>query len=188
MGAHWSSCSSFLSPNLVSFAKLLAFVTLRLFRPSCHKNGSRVVNLYIRHRNMSAPAAFTVPEGFTLHKENTSAILLPADNDAFLNPVQEFNRDLSVACIRTWGEVANAEKEKKWRLSLDRRAKKAEGHKAKKAKSGLPICSAVCLSWVRIDSLYNPLQQWRTRLLPSIRVEPQRLPQYRPRILQLKPL
>ena len=87
---------------------------------------------------MSAPApAFTVPEGFTLHKENTSAILLPASNDAFLNPVQEFNRDLSVACIRTWGDLMNREKEKKWRQSLERRAKKAEavGHKAKKAKS-----------------------------------------------------
>ena len=86
---------------------------------------------------MSAPATLTVPEGFTLHKENTSAILLPASNDAFMNPVQEFNRDLSVACIRTWGDLMNREKEKKWRQSLERRAKKAEaaGHKAKKAKS-----------------------------------------------------
>ncbi|TBU50868.1 N2,N2-dimethylguanosine tRNA methyltransferase [Dichomitus squalens] len=85
---------------------------------------------------MSAPApTLIVPEGFTLHKENTSAILLPASNDAFLNPVQEFNRDLSVACIRTWGDLMNKEKEKKWRQSLERRAKKAEaGHKAKKAK------------------------------------------------------
>ncbi|KAI0362202.1 N2,N2-dimethylguanosine tRNA methyltransferase [Trametes cingulata] len=89
---------------------------------------------------MSAPAAFTVPEGFTLHKENTSAILLPSSNDAFLNPVQEFNRDLSVACIRTWGELVNAEKERKWRQAAERRAKKAaEGgagaHKAKKPRS-----------------------------------------------------
>ncbi|TBU35890.1 N2,N2-dimethylguanosine tRNA methyltransferase [Dichomitus squalens] len=86
---------------------------------------------------MSAPApTLIVPEGFTLHKENTSAILLPASNDAFLNPVQEFNRDLSVACIRTWGDLMNKEKEKKWRQSLERRAKKAEaGHKAKKAKT-----------------------------------------------------
>ena len=98
---------------------------------------------------MSAPTpAFTVPEGFTLHKENTSAILLPASNDAFLNPVQEFNRDLSVACIRTWGDLMNREKEKKWRQSLERRAKKAEavGHKAKKAKSESRVsgCVALC--------------------------------------------
>ncbi|KAI0670302.1 N2,N2-dimethylguanosine tRNA methyltransferase [Trametes maxima] len=94
---------------------------------------------------VSAPApaaeAFTVPEGFTLHKENTSAILLPSSNDAFLNPVQEFNRDLSVACIRTWSELVNAEKERKWRQAAARRAKKAaegahaQGHKAKKLKT-----------------------------------------------------
>ncbi|KAI0748208.1 N2,N2-dimethylguanosine tRNA methyltransferase [Daedaleopsis nitida] len=89
---------------------------------------------------MSAPAnTGAIPEGFTLHKENTSAILLPASNDAFLNPVQEFNRDLSVACIRTWSEIMSAEKERKWRQTLERRARKAEGqHKAKKAKSEFP--------------------------------------------------
>ncbi|KAI0807501.1 N2,N2-dimethylguanosine tRNA methyltransferase [Fomes fomentarius] len=92
---------------------------------------------------MSTPApppAYVIPEGYTLHKENTSAILLPASNDAFLNPVQEFNRDLSVACIRTWGDLMNAEKERKWRASSERRAKRAEGHgaggrRAKKAKT-----------------------------------------------------
>ena len=100
---------------------------------------------------MSAPAAFVVPEGFTLHKENSSAILLPASNDAFLNPVQEFNRDLSVACIRTWGDRTNVEKERKWRQGLERRAKKAaaEGgaggaHRAKKAKSESRVGCLVC--------------------------------------------
>ncbi|OSC99071.1 N2,N2-dimethylguanosine tRNA methyltransferase [Trametes coccinea BRFM310] len=86
---------------------------------------------------MSAPAtpAYTVPEGFTLHKENTSAILLPATNDAFLNPVQEFNRDLSVACIRTWGAVMNAEKERKWRAAAERRAAKKGEPRAKRART-----------------------------------------------------
>ncbi|KAI0780845.1 N2,N2-dimethylguanosine tRNA methyltransferase [Trametes elegans] len=83
--------------------------------------------------------SFTVPEGFALHKENTSAILLPASNDAFLNPVQEFNRDLSVACIRAWGALAHAEKERKWRLAAERRANKAadggSAHKAKKPRT-----------------------------------------------------
>ena len=78
---------------------------------------------------MSAPTpAFTVPEGFTLHKENSAAILLPATNDAFLNPVQEFNRDLSVACIRAWGERANADRERRWRAAAARlAAKRAKG-------------------------------------------------------------
>ncbi|KAH9901013.1 N2,N2-dimethylguanosine tRNA methyltransferase [Cubamyces lactineus] len=85
---------------------------------------------------MSAPATLTVPEGFTLHKENSAAILLPASNDAFLNPVQEFNRDLSVACIRTWGELVNAEKERKWRQAAERRAKKAAGAAATTGAGG----------------------------------------------------
>ncbi|KAF9815299.1 hypothetical protein IEO21_04662 [Rhodonia placenta] len=85
----------------------------------------------------SAEPAITVPEGYTLHSENTSHILLPPGNQAFLNPVQEFNRDLSVACIRTWSEVLNEEKEKKWRQNQERRAKKAQsggGPKTKRAK------------------------------------------------------
>ena len=124
---------------------MLSLARLRLSRPSCHISGQRVVRLYIRQ--MTAPASFVVPEGYTLHKENSSAILLPASNDAFLNPVQEFNRDLSVACIRTWGETMNREKERKWRQSLERRAKKkkpvGEEHQAKKVKSESRACLEV---------------------------------------------
>lgn len=87
----------------------------------------------------TTPASVTVPAGFTLHTENTSAVLLPAaGNDAFLNPVQEFNRDLSVACIRAWGARAGAEKERKWRAAAERRARRVEageGPRAKKVKS-----------------------------------------------------
>lgn len=82
------------------------------------------------------PAQITIPEGYTLHTENTTHILLPPENQAFLNPVQEFNRDLSVACIRTWTELVNEEKEVKWRRNQERRAKQAERRpKAKRAKS-----------------------------------------------------
>ncbi|TFY64033.1 hypothetical protein EVJ58_g2891 [Rhodofomes roseus] len=84
----------------------------------------------------SEPEQITIPEGYTLHTENTTRILLPPGNQAFLNPVQEFNRDLSVACIRTWSELLNEEKEAKWRQTQERRAKKAErGPKAKRVKT-----------------------------------------------------
>jgi tRNA (guanine26-N2/guanine27-N2)-dimethyltransferase len=75
--------------------------------------------------------ALTIPEGYRLHSENSAHILLPANADAFLNPVQEFNRDLSVACIRAWGDEMNREKEAKWRANLD---KSKGGKKGKKAK------------------------------------------------------
>ncbi|KDR81650.1 hypothetical protein GALMADRAFT_89844 [Galerina marginata CBS 339.88] len=54
-----------------------------------------------------------IPDGFRLHTENTSRILLSA-NEAFLNPVQEFNRDTSIACIRVWSEELNRTKEERW--------------------------------------------------------------------------
>lgn len=82
------------------------------------------------------PVQITIPDGYTLHTENTTRILLPPENQAFLNPVQEFNRDLSVACIRTWTELVNEEKETKWRRNQEKRARQVErGPKAKRAKS-----------------------------------------------------
>ncbi|KAG8800285.1 RNA methyltransferase tRNA(m5U54)methyltransferase [Serendipita sp. 398] len=55
----------------------------------------------------------TVPNGFKLHTENSAHILLPDTNDAFLNPIQEFNRDLSVACIRVWAEEKEEQRRQK---------------------------------------------------------------------------
>nr|GAT58654.1 predicted protein [Mycena chlorophos] len=76
-----------------------------------------------------AAAQIKVPEGFTLHTENTSHILLSA-NEAFLNPIQEFNRDLSVACIKTWSQLLHDTKHAKWLLARQKkqssRAKKTE--------------------------------------------------------------
>ncbi|KAF7793124.1 hypothetical protein EIP86_004233 [Pleurotus ostreatoroseus] len=79
------------------------------------------------------PPTITVPEGFRLHSENTSHILLPDDNGAFLNPVQEFNRDMSVACIRTWGEQTNEFKKQKWEQARERKAQKL-ANRAKRQK------------------------------------------------------
>ena len=70
--------------------------------------------------------AIEVPPGFTLHSENTTNILLPSDNGAFLNPVQEFNRDLSVACIRVWSEEWNRAKEARWKAAQEKKVKKPE--------------------------------------------------------------
>ena len=61
--------------------------------------------------SMATPLeGMVIPEGFTLHKENSAYLLLPSEKGAFLNTIQEFNRDLSVACIHTWTERFNQEK------------------------------------------------------------------------------
>ncbi len=65
-----------------------------------------------------------------------------------MNPVQEFNRDLSVACITTWGQQTNDAKKKKWAAAQERRAKKGEkGGKSKKQKS------AHCFCYMRYEPL-----------------------------------
>jgi hypothetical protein len=75
-----------------------------------------------------------IPEGFTVFKENTARILLPDKADAFLNPVQEFNRDLSVAVIRTWSEELAAEKEARFLATRKRKEEKEHAKQAKKVK------------------------------------------------------
>ncbi len=60
-----------------------------------------------------------VPDNYRLTKENSANILVPisetSDNKAFINPIQEFNRDLSVAAIRVWSEIVRTEKSAKFK-------------------------------------------------------------------------
>lgn len=84
-----------------------------------------------------------IPDGFTLHTENSAHILLPGTDEAFLNPVQEFNRDLSVACIRVWSEELDALRERKWRERAEKKGKgPGKGNKKKKSEwiLGLSWC------------------------------------------------
>ena len=46
-----------------------------------------------------------VPAGYKAHTESSTTILVPDSNTAFLNPVQQYNRDLSIAVIRSWNEM-----------------------------------------------------------------------------------
>jgi tRNA (guanine26-N2/guanine27-N2)-dimethyltransferase len=95
---------------------------------------------------MATGAAITIPDGYTLHTENTSHVLLPSTNEAFLNPIQEFNRDLSVACIRTWSEDLDKAKEAKWIQKQQKLSKDAAGSGRKRVKSryfALKCCSFI---------------------------------------------
>jgi hypothetical protein len=88
-------------------------------------------------------AAPVAPDGFIVHTESTTSILFatptgtssaPTGPDmsnsapVFLNPVQEYNRDLSVVAIRTWSEIWSREKTKKWEAGvLKKRENKKRG-------------------------------------------------------------
>ncbi|KAH7103878.1 N2,N2-dimethylguanosine tRNA methyltransferase [Auriculariales sp. MPI-PUGE-AT-0066] len=71
-----------------------------------------------------------VPEGFTLHVEGSASVLLPERTDTFINPIQEFNRDLSVACISVWAESYNQQR----RERAERRSARRTGNSRKKRK------------------------------------------------------
>ncbi|TIA90666.1 hypothetical protein E3P99_01451 [Wallemia hederae] len=59
-------------------------------------------------------ATQAIPSNYKLTSENSAQILVPiteqSDNKAFINPIQEFNRDLSVASISVWSEMVREEK------------------------------------------------------------------------------
>ena len=69
-------------------------------------------------------------DGFLVQRENSARILIPEEAAAFFNPVQEFNRDLSVAAIRVWAERAERVKEARWR----ERGARADGPGGKRGK------------------------------------------------------
>lgn len=112
-----------------------------LCRPLCQSKittGVRTVSCRRLGSMASTSAPIIIPDGYTLHTENTSHVLLPSTNEAFLNPIQEFNRDLSVACIRTWSEELDKAKQARWMQNQQRRSKKAEaGSDKKRVKSKL---------------------------------------------------
>ncbi|UZJ56976.1 hypothetical protein CBS101457_006296 [Exobasidium rhododendri] len=79
-----------------------------------------------------APRAVTLPRevcdalGLTAEesafREGSATIVLPSKDTAFLNPVQEFNRDLSTLAIRTWSDIRNEEKKERYMAALERKA------------------------------------------------------------------
>jgi len=86
-----------------------------------------------------------VPDGFVVHTESTTSILFASPSTSsksseptsasgpapvFLNPVQEYNRDLSVVAIRSWSEIRQREKRAVWEESLKRRREKKRGKEA----------------------------------------------------------
>ena len=69
-------------------------------------------------------------------RENSATIVMPSKEAAFLNPVQEFNRDLSTLAITAWSE--RLDREKRLRFDERNRARSRRGDappEAKRAKT-----------------------------------------------------
>ena len=70
-----------------------------------------------------------VPEGYKAHTESSTTILVPEANTAFLNPVQQYNRDLSIAVIRSWNEMRKEEAVAKQEYKRQKHNGKGKGKK-----------------------------------------------------------
>lgn len=92
----------------------------------------------------SFPLALGNPANHHPHTESTTTILVPNENVAFLNPVQQYNRDLSVSCIRAWNEIRKEEMEKRWRGRLES-GKLRKKRKFKKGDKGRSAVSSKAL-------------------------------------------
>ncbi|KAJ1958481.1 RNA methyltransferase tRNA(m5U54)methyltransferase [Dipsacomyces acuminosporus] len=51
--------------------------------------------------------------------EGKATILFPKRNEVFYNPVQQFNRDMSIAAIKTWRDIARDEKMARYNKSTN---------------------------------------------------------------------
>lgn len=59
--------------------------------------------------------------GESAFREGSATIVMPTASAAFLNPVQEFNRDLSVLAIRAWSEMIDEDMKRKWTARMEKK-------------------------------------------------------------------
>ncbi|KAG9290032.1 hypothetical protein G9A89_010338 [Geosiphon pyriformis] len=89
-----------------------------------NKTGGGVSNLTVQS---SPEQQADLIKNFNIVKEGKASILFPKTNEVFYNPVQEFNRDLSIAVIRTWSEIIFEEREGKSRKKQNKLGSIATG-------------------------------------------------------------
>lgn len=87
----------------------------------------RLIHNYpIRYNTLRTMSAATPEIDITQYNtvtEGQATILFPKKNEVFYNPVQQFNRDMSIAAIRTWSEIYNQEKADR----IEKKLAKAKG-------------------------------------------------------------
>lgn len=98
----------------------------------------RVVRLAFGSRSMAPQPILLSPEAVAMRgihikpheaafRENSATIVMPSKEAAFLNPVQEFNRDLSTLSIISWSQMVDREKKQRYEAHLNaREAKRAK--------------------------------------------------------------
>ncbi|PVU88447.1 hypothetical protein BB561_005856 [Smittium simulii] len=85
-------------------------------------------------------------EGKTYNKitEGQATVLIPSENEVFYNPIQQFNRDMSIAAIRTWQKINADELQNNEKL----KRKALKGFESSSSK-GIKILEALAASGLR---------------------------------------
>ncbi|KAH9822413.1 tRNA methyltransferase [Melampsora americana] len=103
----------------------------------------------------------TPTPGFTSHQESTTTILIPTSastnstetSEVFINPVQEYNRDLSIAAIRAWSSLRDDE------FIARRNAKLARSKKPTRGKGKHDSKRALIPDQVETNSSEIPIEE-----------------------------
>lgn len=68
----------------------------------------------------AAPIVPSINDEFHIIKEGKAEILAPKDDKVFYNPIQQFNRDLSIMAINSFNDIRNLRWEEKQKLKAKR--------------------------------------------------------------------
>ena len=126
--------------RICSIPRDLTKISGKLGATSARKQISRQPLSQLRHSSTlpsmsipyTVPLSGGIPDKHKPHTESKTTILLPSAG-AFLNPPQQFNRDLSVAVIRAWNERRKEILERRFKARLE----KGKGKKKVKGKGKL---------------------------------------------------
>lgn len=80
----------------------------------------------LKSRFVANSTTWINPEDYNIVKEGKAEILFPKKESVFYNPVQQFNRDLSVCCIKAWDNL----------YGKGAKGRRTKGHARNKNKRG----------------------------------------------------
>lgn len=103
------------------------------------------------------------PEGYIVHREASTEILVrdAGAKTVFINPIQEFNRDISIVALTAWAKLVDREK----RESFVRRRSKQQANKKQKLDPMQSTSSAAADTTQEVRANDSPLLSPRARLL-----------------------
>ncbi|SAM83991.1 related to N2,N2-dimethylguanosine tRNA methyltransferase [Ustilago bromivora] len=125
------------------FANSLLTTTTRISHLKARKYSSMAPTPILLAPERARASGIILADHESAFRENSATIVMPSAEAAFLNPVQEFNRDLSTLAIRTWSERLDAEKKARFVRAAQRKTATAgKGKSKRKGKLAANGCTS----------------------------------------------